>query len=69
MRAVNLVLLAAFVFLSSTLTSTQNGFSSDWFNIGVRNASGTASLDHSPRHNHTAARTGVSLGHSMADPQ
>jgi hypothetical protein len=33
MRAMNLVLLAAFVFLSSTLTSAQNGFLSDWFNM------------------------------------
>jgi hypothetical protein len=33
MRAINLVLLAAFVFLSSTLTSAQNGFFSDWFNM------------------------------------
>jgi hypothetical protein len=33
MRAINLVLLAAFVFLSSTLSSAQNGFFSDWFNM------------------------------------
>ncbi len=33
MRAINLVLLAAFVFLSSTLTFAQNGFFSDWFNM------------------------------------
>jgi hypothetical protein len=33
MRAINLVLLAVFVFLSSTLTSAQNGFFSDWFNM------------------------------------
>src|SRR5579863_3132009 len=33
MRAINLVLLAAFVFLSPTLTFAQDGFFSDWFNM------------------------------------
>jgi len=33
MRAINLVLLAAFVFLSSTMASAQNGFFTDWFDM------------------------------------